>query len=102
MVVEIVLCMLSIILTFFSYYLFIKNKIRQSAEDAVNNAEELDKIGKEKMKIAVAQVRNVIPISLKPFFSEELIEQIIQEIFDKMKCFAEKQVEKEKNDGGHT
>ena len=102
MVVEIVLCMLSIILTFFSYYLFIKNQIRQTAEDAINNAEELDKIGKEKMKIAVAQVRNVIPIALKPFFGEELIEQIIQEIFDKMKCFAEKQVEKEKNDGSHT
>ena len=93
--INIALGVLAIGVTFFSYYLAIRNKIEQAAKDAINIAEDLDKIGAEKMKIAVEQVYAVIPAIVKPVFPKDFIEQIIQEVFDKMTEFAEKQVAKE-------
>jgi hypothetical protein len=93
--INIALGVLAIGVTFFSYYLAIRNKIEQAAKDAINIAEDLDKIGAEKMQIAVEQVYAVIPAIVKPVFPKDFIEQIIQEVFDKMTEFAEKQVAKE-------
>ena len=93
--INIVLGVLAIGVTLFSYYLAIKNKIEEVAKDAINAAEDLDKIGAEKMQIAVEQVYAVIPAIVKPAFPKDFIEQIIQEVFDKMTEFAEKQVAKE-------
>lgn len=95
--INIALGVLAIGVTFFSYYLAIRNKIEQAAKDAINIAEDLDKIGAEKMEIAVEQVYAVIPAIVKPVFPKEFIEQIIQEVFEKMTEFAEKQVAKEQN-----
>lgn len=93
--INIALGVLAIGVTLFSYYLAVKNKIEQAAKDAINIAEDCDKIGKEKMEIAVEQVYAVIPAIVKPVFPKDFIEQIIQEVFDKMTEFAEKQVAKE-------
>lgn len=93
--INIALGVLAVGVTLFSYYLAIKNKIEEAAKDAINAAEDLDKIGAEKMQIAVEQVYAVIPTIIKPVFPKDFIEQIIQEVFDKMTEFAEKQVAKE-------
>jgi hypothetical protein len=93
--INIALGVLAIGVTFFSYYLAIRNKIEQAAKDAINIAEDLDKIGAEKMQVAVEQVYAIIPAIVKPVFPKDFIEQIIQEVFDKMTEFAEKQVAKE-------
>lgn len=93
--INIALGVLAIGVTLFSYYLSIKNKIEEAAKYAINIAEDCDKIGKEKMEIAVEQVCAVIPAIVKPVFPKDFIEQIIQEVFDKMTEFAEKQVAKE-------
>ena len=93
--INIALGVLAIGVTLFSYYLAIKNKIEEAAKDAINAAEDFDKIGAEKMQIAVEQVYAVIPDIVKPVFPEDFIEQIVQEVFDKMTEFAEKQVAKE-------
>ena len=95
--INIALGVLAIGVTIFSYYLAIKNKIEQAAKDAINAAEDLDKIGKEKMEIAVEQVYAVIPAIVKPVFPKDFIEQIVQEVFDKMIEFAEKKVAKEQS-----
>lgn len=95
--INIALGVLAIGVTLFSYYLAIRNKIEQAAKNAINVAEDLDKIGAEKMEIAVEQVYAVIPAIVKPVFSKEFIEQIIQEVFDKMTEFAKKQVAKEQS-----
>ena len=99
-VFEIILCFASVALTFLSYYFSIKNKIRKISEDAINCAEELNMIGEEKMKIAIENVRSAIPYAVRKFFSDEFIRRILQDVFDKMKSFAEKQVLREKKDGG--
>lgn len=95
---EYVLTILSIICTVvavvISYYQFIKQKIEREAIDAINKAEDLDKIGAEKMKEAVKTVYAVIPAIAKPFVSEVLVETIIQSVFDKVEEYARKQLNK--------
>jgi hypothetical protein len=98
--INIALGVLAIGVTLFSYYLAIRNKIEQAAKDAINAAEDLDKIGAEKMQVAVEQVYAIIPAIVKPVFPKDFIEQIIQEVFDKMIEFAEKQVAKEQKKDG--
>lgn len=92
MVLEIVLGVVAIAVTFLSYYLSIKNTIRKHIGDAINSAEETDKIGAEKMAIAVEQVYSLVPPILKSVFTKEVLSGLIQEVFDKMQEFAQKQV----------
>lgn len=98
-VFEIILCLASVALTFLSYYFSVKSKIRKMSEDAINCAEELNRIGEEKMKIAVENIRNAIPTAMRPLFSDEFIKRIVQDVFDKMKSFAEKRALKVEKDG---
>lgn len=94
MITNIILGILAIAVTFLTYYMSVKNIVEKTAIDAINKSEDLAKIGEEKMKEAVKQVRDVIPPILLSIFTEQFVEQIIQEIFDKMQEFAKKQVNK--------
>lgn len=89
-VVSIILGVLAVCVTFISYYFSVKSKIERFARDAVNEAEDDGESGEEKMEIAVDQVCSMIPAILKPVFTREFVECVIQEAFDKMKEFAEK------------
>lgn len=86
--------LLSLAATFLSYYYSIKESIRNAAESAINSVENLDKIGEEKMAIAVEQVYGLIPAVAKPFFSKSTIQVMIQLVFDQMEEYAKKQVNK--------
>ena len=80
--------------TFLSYYHSIKESIRNSAQGAINAAENLDKIGEKKMAIAVEQVYELIPAVAKPFFPKPTIQIMIQLVFDQMEEYAKKQANK--------
>lgn len=86
--------LLALVATFISYYYSIKKSIRDAAEGAINAAEDLDKIGEEKMAIAVEQVYGLIPAVAKPFFSKPTIQVMIQLVFDQMEEYAKKQANK--------
>lgn len=90
-ILTIVFGVLALGATFLSYYLSIKAKVQEAAEDAINTAEELDKIGEEKMAIAVDQVYDLIPAAVKPFLSKATIEILVQATFDRMEEYALKQ-----------
>ena len=90
-ILTIVFGVLALGATFLSYYLSIKAKIQEAAEDAINTAEELDKIGEEKMEIAVDQVYDLIPAAVKPFLSKATVQVLIQATFDRMEEYALKQ-----------
>lgn len=94
--INIVLGILAVIVTFMSYYFAIKSKIEKAAGNTINFVEDVDAIGEEKMKIAVEQIYSIVPAVVKPIFNRTFIEQITQEVFDKMAEFAKKQVNKEK------
>ena len=90
-IISILLGIISIAVTFLSYYLYIKEKITSAAVGAINEAEVEDKTGEEKMEFAVAQVYALVPKVLKPIFTKAVIKQLVQVAFDKIKAFAIKQ-----------
>ena len=87
---------LTIVVTVIGYYQHIKKRLEQEALDAINIAEETDKIGAEKLQDAIKMVKDMIPAVAKPFISDKLIETVIQGVFDKVEDYARKQLEKEK------
>lgn len=97
-VFTIIFAVLAVAGVFLSYYFHVKAKIYAETESAVNNAEQDDKTAAEKMELAVSQIYSIVPAVLKPFFSKNVIEGIVQAAFDKIEEYAEKQVKKEKKD----
>ena len=95
---ELILTIVSSVITvaaaILGYYQHIKKRIEQEALDAINKAEETDKIGAEKMQDAIKMVYGMIPAVAKPFISEEMVELVIQRVFDKVEDYARKQIEK--------
>ena len=95
---EIIVTIVSIVCTIVSilcgYYIYIRKKIEQEALDAINKAEDTDKIGKEKMAEAVETIYNILPACVRPFISKDMIELVVQGVFDKMEEYVRKQVKK--------
>lgn len=95
---EIIITIVSIVCTIVSilcgYYIYIRKKIEQEALDAINKAEDTDKIGKEKMAEAVETIYNILPACVRPFISKDMIEVVVQSVFDKMEEYVRKQVKK--------
>ena len=94
LILSIVSCLFTLAAIVISYYLAIRKKIEQEALNAINKAEDTNKIGEEKMQDAVEIVYDIIPAVAKPFISKKLIETIIQSVFDKVEEYARKQVNK--------
>lgn len=97
LILSVVSCLATLIAIVTGYYIAIRKKIEQEALNAINKAEDTNKIGEEKMKDAVETVYSIIPAVAKPFISEKLIETIIQGVFDKVEEYARKQVAKDAN-----
>ena len=91
LILSIVSCLFTLAAIILRYYLAIRKKIEQEALNAINKAEDTDKIGEEKMQDAVEIVYDIIPAVAKPFISKKLIETIIQSVFDKVEEYARKQ-----------
>lgn len=93
-IISLVISLLAVAVTLVSYYFYIKQKLRESALNAINSAENADAAGAEKMRLAVDQVYALVPPLLKPVISRELVGQLIQAVFDKMQEFAKKNLQK--------
>lgn len=91
LILSIVSCLFTLVAIVISYYFAIRKKIEQEALNAVNKAEDTDKLGEEKMQDAVETVYDIIPAVAKPFISKKLVETIIQGVFDKVEEYARKQ-----------
>ena len=95
---EIIITIVSIICTIVSilcgYYIYIRKKIEQEALNAINKAEDTDKVGKEKMAEAVETIYNILHACVRPFISKDMIEIVVQGVFDKMEEYVRKQVKK--------
>ena len=95
---EIIISIVSIVCTIvsilFGYYIYIRKKIEQEALNAINKAEDTGKVGKEKMAEAVETIYNILPACVRPFISKDMIEIVVQGVFDKMEEYVRKQVKK--------
>ena len=83
--------LISVMLSFIGYYFYVKSEIYRKTEDAVNNVETEGALGREKLKMATEQLYLTVPSLLKPFFTREQIELIVQGAFDKIEEYAKKQ-----------
>lgn len=95
-ILTVIFAILTILGAGLSYYLYIKNKILGAANDAINVAEDSDKFESDKMKIAVAEIMNILPTGARVFFTEERVTNIVQVAFDSIELFAHKQADKNK------
>ena len=65
-----------------SYYFKTRASIRDNADNAVNDAEDLDIPGPEKFKAAVDQVMSCVPVLIKPIIPRSFVEVIVQNSFE--------------------
>ena len=69
--------------------------IAQLIADAEWVFSDVEKAGKQKMDWVIAKLyERYIPAFLKPFFTESKLREIVQIVFDKVKDFADLQVER--------
>jgi uncharacterized membrane protein YdjX (TVP38/TMEM64 family) len=94
-IVSIIASLIAIAGGFINYYFQVKKSIAEAAPGAIDRAESLDKIGKEKFDNAVNYITELIPVVIKPFIPKSVIEKMIQGVFNKMESYAKKQ-EKDK------
>lgn len=71
--------------------------IAQLIADAEWVFSEVEKAGKAKMDWVIAKLYGYIPAVLKPLFPETKLREIVQMVFDKVKDFADLQVERLKD-----
>jgi type IV secretory pathway TrbL component len=83
-----------------NFYYSVKSKIRSTSQKAINTAEKSDKSGKEKMEIAIAEVKKIIPWLIKFLFPDKIVSDIIQDVFDGMEEYALTQTKKGGNSDG--
>lgn len=83
---------------FFIEYFKTKQAVTAKAAEMINQAEtvykDVAKAGGKKMRYVCVQLHNLVPGPLKPFITEELIESMVQAVFDKIEDYAKKQLDK--------
>ena len=94
LILTIVSSVIAVAAAILGYYQHIKKRIEQEALGAINKAEETDKIGEEKMQDAIERVYGMIPAVAKPVISKEMVELVIQRVFNEVEEYARKQIEK--------
>lgn len=92
MVLNIILAVLSVALLLVSAWIGIKKKIQLEAENAINDAEDTDLVGAEKMEQAIDNVLAALPKVALTFVSRDAVRNVIQVVFDGMEKYARKQV----------
>lgn len=93
-IINIGLAVLLLIIACIAFYFYILGKVYKEGADAINDAEQDDKEGKEKLEIAVSRIYDAIPAVLRPLFTRTVITGIVQMLFDKIEAYARKQAKK--------
>lgn len=88
-ILNIVMVVLTVGVGILSWYLYIRQKVKDAAIDSINAAQDdINKVGVEKMDEAVDAVYSIIPKPFNLIFTKEILRQLIQPIYDQMKEFA--------------
>ncbi len=93
-ILNIVLVVLGVVITFVTYYFKIKAKLEASVNGSINDAEQEGVSGEEKMNQVVNDLYSLVPIAYKGIFNKEFIRKLVQKAFDKIEEYANKQVNK--------
>ena len=93
-ILNIVLVVLGVVITFVTYYFKVKNKLQDAVNGSINNAEQEGVSGEDKMNQVVNDLYSLVPIAYKGIFNKEFIRKLVQKAFDKIEEYAKKQVNK--------
>ena len=96
-ILNIALGVLSVALAVTTYYLDIKRKLQEQVNGEIANAEDISKLGEEKMAYVVSQLKAIVPKAARFLFTDKVIEKIVQTAFDKIEEYAQKQADKKQN-----
>lgn len=95
---KIITTVLIVIFGYFVSYLKTKNNLLDEAKNAVNYAEkeyeDTMNAGSEKMSWAIDYLYGLVPTIIKPLITKDVLQSIIQTVFDGMKMFADYQLDK--------
>ena len=93
-ILNIVLVVLGVVITFVTYYFKVKNKLQDAVNGSINNAEQEGISGEDKMNQVVNDLYSLVPIAYKGIFNKEFIQKLVQKAFDKIEEYANKQNKK--------
>lgn len=93
-ILNIVLIVLTIISTLIGYYFKVKEKISKEINGLINNAEDGESIGADKMQSVVDNLYKLVPIAYRGILNKNVLEKMVQKAFDKIEEYAKKQVNK--------
>lgn len=93
-ILNIVLIVLTILSTLIGYYFKIKEKISKEINGLINNAEDGESIGADKMNQVVDNLYKLVPIAYRGILNKNVLEKMVQLAFDKIEEYAKKQVNK--------
>lgn len=89
---------LLVVVGFVMSYLGFKNTFFTQITAFITEAEleyvNVEKSGKDKMAYVIKKVRDMLPAVFRPFFTDEWIESLIQQVFDSVKEFVAIQIKK--------
>lgn len=93
-IINYILGIIAVIISFVSYYFYIRSQVISAATKAVDDAEQEDKTGEEKLNQATEQVYSLVPVILKGIITKQFVKHVIQDTFDKIQNYAKKQINK--------
>ena len=93
-ILNIVLVLIGVVITFVTYYFKVKNKLQDAVNGSINNAEKEGVSGEDKMNQVVNDLYSLVPIAYKGIFNKEFIQKLVQKAFDKIEEYANKQNKK--------
>ena len=97
-IVNIIVGILAVVISFVSYYFHIKEVIEKSVVTSIGSVESVYGItGAEKLAAATAEVYSLVPVFLRVAINRKFISKIVQRAFDKIENYAKLQVEKKSN-----
>ena len=93
-ILNIILVVLGVIITFVTYYFKIKNKLQDAVNGSINDAEQEGVSGEDKMNQVVNDLYSLVPIAYRTIFTKDFIQKLVQKAFDKIEEYANKQNKK--------
>lgn len=93
-ILNIILVVLGVIITFVTYYFKIKNKLQDAVNGSINDAEQEGVSGEDKMNQVVNELYSLVPIAYRAIFTKDFIQKLVQKAFDKIEEYAKKQNKK--------
>lgn len=93
-ILNITLIVLTLLSTLVGYYYKIKENILKEINGLINNAEDGESIGADKMNQVVDNLYKLVPVAYRGILNRNVLEKMVQMAFDKIEEYAKKQVNK--------